>query len=192
MPHVHIQSPFHPQKTNIRWQRRGLAEKKKLWTAKGFDWSACQHNTQCFFSAPCTSSLSLSLSRKLSWLFFFHPLVRHKRHPYFLPILTHWFKATLILSLCLCVCVLCFFFSERLEAWLQSWSRSHPHSSAISAALSACTCNRSFPADTQLTCCLLVWGFIASVWVIQLLFHLAVYGSSNPLIHPVWAICKHN
>ena len=28
-----------------------------------------------------------------SWLFFFHPLVRHERHPYFFTILTRWFKS---------------------------------------------------------------------------------------------------
>ena len=44
---------------------------------------------------PLSLSLSLALphSHMPSWLFFFHPLVRHERHPYFFTILTRWFKS---------------------------------------------------------------------------------------------------
>lgn len=58
-----------------------------------------------FLVLPAPSPPPPALSCVLSQVSFFHPLVWHKRQSYFLPILTHWFKATPICSLCLCVCV---------------------------------------------------------------------------------------
>lgn len=94
-----LQFPLH---LNIRWQRRGLEKKSKL----PRDLTGAPANTtwNVFLVLPAPSPPP-ALSCVLSQVSFFHPLVWHKRQSYFLPILTHWFKATPICSLCLCVCV---------------------------------------------------------------------------------------